>query len=109
MFQPIDAAGQITQFFDKATEYGQIKATFEKMVAEGRTEEAEKFANQYAKQTVLADIADDFKQTMSEFTELERFVKADREMTSQEKREKLDELRQAKIEFAKAFHAASRQ
>jgi hypothetical protein len=109
MFQPIDAAGQITQFFDKATEYGQIKATFEKMVAEGRTEEAEKFVNQYAKQTVLADIADDFKQTMSEFTELERFVKADREMTSQEKREKLDELRQAKIEFAKAFHAASRQ
>jgi hypothetical protein len=109
MFQPIDAAGQITQFYDKATEYGQIKATFEKMVAEGRTEEAEKFVNQYAKQTVLADIADDFKQTMSEFTELERFVKADREMTSQEKREKLDELRQAKIEFAKAFHAVSRQ
>ena len=109
MFQPIDATGQITQFYDKATEYGQIKATYDKMVAEGRTEEAEKFADQYAKQTVLADIADDFKQTMSEFTELEKFVKAARDMTPQEKREKLDELRQAKIEFAKAFHAASRQ
>ena len=79
------------------------------MIAEGRTEEAEKFANDYAKQTTLSDIADDFKQTMSEFTDLERTVKAARDMSPQEKREKLDELRQAKIEFAKAFHAASRQ
>jgi hypothetical protein len=109
MFQPIDATGQITQFYDKATEYGQIKATYDKMVAEGRDKEAEKFANDYAKEITFADIGSDFKGVMSDFTELERAIKADREMPPQEKREKLDELRQAKIEFAKSFHAASRQ
>jgi hypothetical protein len=109
MFQPIDAAGQITQFYDKATEYGQIKATYDKMIAEGRDKEADKFINDYAKEITLSDIADDFKQTMSEFTELERMVRSDREMSAQEKRQQLDELRQAKIDFAKAFHASSRQ
>jgi hypothetical protein len=109
LFQPVDAAGQITQFYDKATEYGQIKATYDKMVAEGRTEEAEKFANDYAKEITFADIGSDFKGVMSDFTELERMIKADREMAPQEKREKLNDIRQAKIEFAKSFHAASRQ
>lgn len=109
LFQPVDASGQITQFYEKATEYGQIKQTFDKMLNEGRADDAQAFAEKYGRQIALADVAEDFKQTMSEFTDVERTVRADMQMSPVEKRRTLDELRQAKIEFAKAFHAASRQ
>lgn len=108
MFQPVDATGQVTQFYEKAKEYGQIKASFDKMITEGREEEARQFADKYARQISLADVSEDFKQTMSEFTQLERSIRAS-DMSPDEKRSKLDELRRAKILFATSFNAASRQ
>lgn len=108
MFQPNDATGQITLFYEKAKEYTQIKETFDKMIAEGRTDEAAKFADKYATQVAMSDVADSFKETMGEFTELERLIKAS-DLSGEEKRERLDEIRKAKIEFSRSFNAASRQ
>ena len=108
MFQPNDATGQITLFYEKAKEYTQIKETFDKMVAEGRTDEATKFAKKYATQVAMADVADSFKETMGEFTELERLIKAS-DLSGDEKRARLDEIRKAKIEFSRSFNAAARQ
>jgi len=109
LFQPVDAAGQVTQFYEKAKEYGQIKQSFDKMIDEGRVDDAQKFAEKYGRTIALSDVAEDFKQDMAELTQLERAIRADQQMSPAEKRQRLDELRQAKIEFAKAFHAASRQ
>jgi len=108
MFQPVDATGQVTQFYEKAKEYGQIKTSFDKMITEGREEEARRFVDKYAREISLADVAEDFKETMSEFTQLERSIRAS-DMSPDEKRSKLDELRRAKIMFATSFNAASRQ
>jgi hypothetical protein len=108
LFQPTDAAGQISQFYDKAKEYGEIKQTFDKLINEGRAEEAQSFATEYATRIAMADLAEDFKRDMGELTQIERTIKAS-DMSPKEKREQLDNIRQAKIQFAKAFNAASRQ
>jgi hypothetical protein len=108
MFQPVDAAGQITQFYEKAKEYEQIKTTFDKMITEGRADEARSFAEKYGRQIALSDVAEDFKETMSEFTQLERSIRAS-DMSPDKKREELDKIRRAKIMFSSSFNAASRQ
>jgi hypothetical protein len=78
------------------------------MITEGRADEARAFAEKYGRQIALSDVAEDFKDTMSEFTELERAIRAS-DMTADRKREELDKIRRAKIMFSSSFNAASRQ
>ena len=108
MFQPVDGPGQINQFYERAKEYGEIKKTFDKMLDEGRVDEASELAKKYATKMAMADVAESFKDDMNEFTQLERTIRA-ADMTPSAKREQLDSLRQAKIVFAKSFNAAARQ
>jgi hypothetical protein len=108
MFQPNDAPGQINLFYEKAKEYEQAKNTFDKMVAEGRKEDAVEFAKEYAKDITMSDVAESFKSTMNEFTEMEKLIKAS-DLSGAEKLQRLKEVRATKIEFARSFNAASRQ
>ena len=108
MFQPTDAGGQITTFYEKAEEYGEIKKTVDKLIDEGKRDEAIRLANKYAKEITLSEIAESFKTDMNEFTQLEKMTRASN-MTPEIKRVKLDQIREAKIIFARSFNAASRQ
>lgn len=108
MFQPNDAPGQINLFYEKAKKYEQAKKTFDKMVDEGRGEDAQKFAEKYATDIAMSDVAESFKNTMGDFTEMENLIKAS-DLSPKEKMERLQEIRGAKIEFARSFNAASRQ
>jgi hypothetical protein len=108
MFQPNDAQGQISLFYEKAKEYEKAKNTFDKMIDEGRGDEATKFANEYATDIAMADVAGSFKDTMGEFTEMEKLIKAS-DLSGAEKLQRLKEIRATKIEFARSFNAAARQ
>lgn len=108
MFQPNDAPGQINLFYEKAKKYEQAKKTFDKMVDEGRGEDAQKFAEKYATDIAMSDVAESFKNTMGDFTKMENLIKAS-DLSPKEKMERLQEIRGAKIEFARSFNAASRQ
>jgi hypothetical protein len=108
MFQPNDAPGQINLFYEKAKEYEQAKNTFDKMVAEGRKEDAVEFAKEYAKEIAMSDVAESFKSTMNEFTEMEKLIKAS-DLSGAEKLQRLKEVRATKIEFARSFNASARQ
>jgi YesN/AraC family two-component response regulator len=103
-----DAGGQITTFYEKAEEYGEIKKTVDKLIDEGKRDEATRLANKYAKEITLSEIAESFKTDMNEFTQLEKMTRASN-MTPEIKRVKLDQIREAKIIFARSFNAASRQ
>jgi hypothetical protein len=108
MFQPNDAQGQISLFYEKAKEYEKAKNTFDKMVDEGRKEDAAEFANKYATEVAMADVAESFKSTMGEFTEMEKLIRAS-DLSGAEKLQRLKEIRATKIEFARSFNASSRQ
>lgn len=108
MFQPNDAPGQVNLFYEKAKEYQQAKNTFDKMLAEGRADDAEEYVKDHATQIAMADVAETFKATMGKFTEMEKLVKAS-DLSGAEKLARLKEIRGAKIEFARSFNAAARQ
>jgi hypothetical protein len=108
MFQPNDAQGQISLFYEKAKEFDQAKNTFDKMLDEGRGEDAKAFAEKYASDIAMADVAESFKSTMGEFTEMEKLIKAS-DLSGAEKLQRLKEIRATKIEFARSFNASARQ
>jgi hypothetical protein len=108
MFQPNDATGQLQQFYEKATQSNQAFETYKKMYTEGREDEAEKFLEEHANEVSGAKMYEKVKSRLSKMTTVERAIKADPDMTPDEKRERLDEIRQLKIELSKAAMAASR-
>jgi len=106
MFQATDAPGQITSMYERAKRYEQIKNTFDKYVDEGRGAEAQALAQRYGREIVFADIAEDFKKDVGEFTTLEKQIRASA-LSAEEKTERLKEIRQAKIALSKTFNAAA--
>ena len=107
-FQPKDAGGIINAAYDRVQEYQRASNTYKKMVADGRTEEAEKYLEENKADVNLASAAGAFRQQMGEITQAERDVRG-LTLTPEEKRERLEKLRQQKIQLAKQFTTVSEQ
>ena len=102
-FQAKDAGGLINKAYKDVEDIVQASETYKKMVAEGREGEAEDYLNANADIIAMGSLAGKFRQRMGVLTQQERAVRADSTLSGAEKREALDELRQAKIELAKSF------
>lgn len=107
MFQPVNGMGQLDVFYEKAEEYGQIKATFDKYVQQGREKEAMELADAYGKEIAMDKLADKVKAKMTEFTKMERLIRAS-DLNPLEKRQRVEEIRMFKDDFARAFNTAAR-
>jgi hypothetical protein len=101
-FQPTDAGGIINAAYASVQQAQRVSNTYKKLVSEGRTEEARKFFEENTANLSLASAAGTFRQQMGEFTKAERAVKASN-LSAEEKRERLDELRKIKIKYSEQF------
>ena len=102
-FQPRDATGLINKAYKDMDDIVKAKQTYNKMLEEGREDDAENYLNANADVIGMASMAGKFRQQMGELTKQERMVRADTSLNGKEKREQLDEIRQAKIELSKAL------
>lgn len=105
-FQPKDAGGLINKAYKDMEEVVQAKETYKKMVNENREKEAEDYLDANADIIAMSSLAGKFRQQMGKLTQQERAIRTDSSATGLEKREALDEIRQAKIELAKMFSSA---
>ena len=105
-FQPKDAGGLINKAYKDMEDVIQAKETYKKMLSENREEQAQDYLDANADIIAMGSMAGKFRQQMGVLTQQERAIRADSGMTGVEKREALDELRQAKIELAKMFSSA---
>jgi hypothetical protein len=105
-FQSKDAGGLINKAYKDMEEINKTKETFKKMVEEGRQSEADAYLEANADMIAMGTMAGSFRKKMGDITKQERAVRADTTMTGAEKREALDQLKQAKIELAKMFSSA---
>lgn len=108
MFLERDATGAVTEAYKQIEAVGKVKATFEKLVKEGRGEEALKFAEKYADQIAKADVGASVKKQMGDLTKLEQQIRSS-DMPAQEKRSYLDDVRRAKIELSRLASEALRR
>lgn len=105
-FQPKDASGLVSKAYKDVEEIGKVKETWKKMEEEGRYKEADAYLNANADALGLASLAGSFRQRMGEITKIERQIKADPSMSGEEKKLALEQLRQDKIDLAKALSSA---
>jgi hypothetical protein len=105
-FQPTDASGLVNKAYKDMEEVVRSKATYDKMIEEGREQEADAYVEANSDIIAMASFAGKFRKQMGELTKQERRIRADQTMTAQQKREELDSIRQDKIELAKDFSSA---
>lgn len=107
LFLEKDASGAVNEVYKQIEAVSRAKGTFDKLVKEGREEEAMRFAEKYADQLSRAELAAGSKKKLGDMTKLEQQVRTSG-MSAQEKREALDEIRRAKIELSRLTSEALR-
>jgi len=100
LFQPEDAGAIIDRVYQRMNKFEAAKATYKDYIDRGYYDKAEATLNQYATEIALAETATKFQNEMRKATKLEVAVRAS-DMSPDEKRQILKEIRQQKIEYAK--------
>jgi hypothetical protein len=98
-FQPNDAGGIINSVYERMNEISQVKSTVNKLLEEGKVQEAEALITKRGTEYMQSELADTFKANMNMLTQAERAIAASK-MTPEAKREQLDNIRKIKIGLA---------
>jgi hypothetical protein len=99
-FQPNDAGAIINSVYERMTDAQKVGRTYEKLVTEGRAAEANSLLQRRGNEVLQAELGDEFKSNMNQIVAAERAIQASN-MSGEEKRKQLDELRKLKIAIAK--------
>jgi len=98
-FQPNDAGGIINSVYERMNDVLQVKNTVNKLVEEGKVQEAEALITKRGTEYMQSELANTFKTNMNMLTKAERAIAAS-DMTGEAKRKQLDEIRKMKIAIA---------
>jgi hypothetical protein len=96
VFQPNDAGGVINSVYDRMLEDIKVKETVDKMMEEGRMNDAQALLQRRGNEYMEAELATQFKSDMNKLTQAERAINASA-MSPEEKRAQLTEVRKLKI------------
>jgi hypothetical protein len=105
VFQPTDGMALVNNVYDRLKEIDEVKTTYDNLIKTGERAEAERFLQERIGELSMADTAGNVRQMLNRLVQTERAVKAS-DMTAQEKRQQLDELRQVKLQVAGAVREA---
>jgi hypothetical protein len=105
-FQPNDAGGIINSVYERMNESLQVKSTVDKLLEEGKVQEAQALMTKRGTEYMQAELANTFKTNMTMLTKAERAI-ASSSMTPEAKREQLDQIRKMKIGLANATREIS--
>ena len=105
-FQPNDAGGIVNSVYERMNEAMKVQRSYDKMVEDGRLNEANALLQRRGEQFMQAELGKEFKQNMNELTQAERAVQA-ADIPPEEKRKQLDEIRRLKIAIAKTIREAA--
>ena len=104
-FQPNDAGEIINSTFERMNEFAKVKQTVDDYIERGEKSKALALIDSRGKEYMLGEISGDFTKQIGELTQYERAVRASN-LTPEEKREKLAEIRQMKIKLSSMVREA---
>jgi len=103
MFQPADAGGRISAVYDHMHELTQVQNTFKDLLQEGKRSEANAYLQSHINELAAASVVGNVTSQLASITQAENAIKASN-MAPEEKRAKLNEMRQIKIKIANTMH-----
>jgi len=98
-FQPNDAGEIITSTFERMNEFSKVKETVDNYIDRGEKAKALELINSRSKEYMMAEVSADFTKQIGQLTRYETAIRASN-MTPEEKREKLGEIKQQKIKLS---------
>ena len=99
LFQPNDAGGIITSVYDKLADLKKLETTVDDLITKGEKAEAMRLVQTRSNDYMMASMSDYYTSTMRDLTAYENAIRATN-LSGEDKRSKLDEVRQMKIRFA---------
>lgn len=105
LFQPVEGRGTLDEAYDRMLEIRQVKGTYNKLLEEGRRAEAKEFEQNYATDLAAASVSGSVQQRLGAIAKMERQVRADPNMTTEQKDAKLEQLDKMKLDIARKFLA----
>ncbi len=105
VFQAKDATGIIDDTFDRMNQYSEVKDTYDALVERGELNKADAYLRTNIDKMGLASVADSYRQQIGKITQAERQVRGSN-LSPQDQRKLLDDLRQAKILVASSAREA---
>jgi hypothetical protein len=106
VFQPNDAGGIINSVYERMNEAEKVRTSVRDLMKEGKMTEANALLERRGNEYMQAEISDVFKSNMNKLTQAERAINAS-DMSPQDKRAQLDEIRKMKIGLANAVREIS--
>jgi hypothetical protein len=104
-FQPNDAGEIINSTFERMNEFSKVKQTVDDYIERGEKSKALELIETRGREYMLGEISGDFTKQIGELTQYERAVRAS-DLTPEEKRERLAEIRQMKIKLSSMVRGA---
>ena len=108
LFQPTEGRGTLDEAYDRMQEIQQTKGTFNKLIEEGKRAEAKEFAQEYANTLASMSISGAVQKRLGDLAKVERQIRANPKLTTEEKDARLEQLDKAKMAIARQFLAVSR-
>ena len=105
-FQPNDAGEIITSTFERMNEFAKVKQSVDNYIDRGEKAKALELINSRSKEYMMAEVSADFTKQIGQLTRYETAIRAS-DMTPEEKREKLGEIKQQKIKLASMVREAA--
>ncbi len=105
LFQPRDGSGVVNAAFDRIEEFQKAHTTLQAMIQEGRTADAQAFAQKFSTEIAANSIGGNYKQQMGDLAKLRRAVTASQTLTPDEKRQRVDEIKKLEIQLARQIRA----
>jgi Large polyvalent protein associated domain 38 len=105
-FQPNDAGAIINSVYNRMGEFKKVEASVDDLIARGYKADAKELLAKRGNEYAASEVADYYTSTMRDLTAYENAVRASN-MTPEQKREKLNEIKQTKIRFANMVRNAT--
>ena len=107
LFQPVEGRGTLDEAYDRMQEIQQTKGTYNKLIEQGKRAEATAFAQEYANRLAAMSLSGAVQKRLGDLAKMERQVRANPNMSTEQKDAKLAQIDKAKLAFARQFLAAT--
>jgi hypothetical protein len=103
LFQTTEGRGALDATYNLIEEIQQYKGAYNKLIQDGKPEEAAKFANENASVLAASSMAGYMKKTLGEMSKQARMIKSSPQMTTEQKDAELENLYISQLALSRNF------
>jgi hypothetical protein len=102
-FQPVEGRGTLDAGYERMLEIQQAKGTFDRLLTEGKRDQAREFLDEYRNKIAYASLSGTVQQKLGELSKLRRNIIAHPTMTEEQKTERVEKIDKVRNDYVEKF------